>query len=432
MRWTLALLAATLGAADLDWITALGGKYELGADGAVRSLNLRQSFVSDSDLDRVAQMHALEKLDLSLTRVTDLGLLRLKGLRNIREFNLYYAELVTDEGLATMRDWQKIERINARGTKVTDNTLSILAGKKSIAALDIGFAEVTDSGLQHLASLSGLRELAFGGNKLTEVGLQVLRTLPQLRVLDLSGKQRTDSGLWFLGTTDVGLEPVATVTALEELNLSGLTITGRGIEKLKTLANLARLDLHGCKRVGDEAVPFLAQLAALKWVDVQDTSMTANGIGELRRLRPGLRVEGEARAAESTKAEFENEFFRVERAARPGRGVSLRVGDSWFVVEVKQVSVNFRVPADVKLGLNEERRVLLNEEKVRVLRIDCPGRGPCGATDQPQHPAITIDLNDASGQLGRAVFHPANAPVYFSEYPLPRELVRIEVNTAEE
>jgi hypothetical protein len=431
MRWMLALFAATLGAAGLDWVGALGGAYELGSDGAVRALHLRQSFVADSDLDRVAQLASLEKLDLSLTRVTDLGLLRLKGLRNVRELNLYYAELVTDEGLATMRDWQKIERINARGTKVTDNTLAILAGKKSIVALDVGFAEVTDSGLQHLSSLTGLRELAFGGNKLTEVGLQVLRTLPQLRVLDLSGKQRTDSGLWFLGTTDVGLDPVATVSGLEELNLSGLNITGRGIEKLMPLAKLARLDLHGAKRIGDEAVPFLAQLPALKWVDVQDTSMTAGGIEELRRLRPGLRVDGQPRAVEMSQAEFENDYFRVERAARPGRGVSLRVGDSWFVVQVKQVSVNFRVP-EAKLKVTEDRLVLLNEEKVRVLRIDCPGRGPCGATDQPKHPAITIDLNDASGQLGRVVFHPANAPVYYSEYPLPRELVRIEVSAEEE
>jgi len=431
MRWAVALLAASLGAADVDWVASLGGRTELAADGSVRALYLRQTWIGDSDLDRIAQLAKLEKLDLSLTRVTDLGLLKLKDLKNVRELNLFYAELVTDEGLATMREWQRIERINACGTKVTDNTLAILAGKQSIQALDVGFAEVTDSGLQYLATMPGLRELAFGGNKLTEVGLQVLRGMPQLRVLNLSGRQRTDSGLWFLGTTDLGLDPVAAVVELRELNLSGLGVTGRGMEKLKALAKLERLDLHGCKRVGDEAVPFLAQLAGLQWLDVQDTGMTAKGIEELKRLRPVLRVDGMPAAQMTSKPEFENEYFRVMRASKPGRGVSVKVGEGWFVVEVKQVSVNFEAPV-AKLKIDEERRILLSEEKVRVLRIDCGGRGPCGATDQPEHPAITIDLNDASGQLGRVVYHAANAPVYYSEYPLPRELVRIEVNASED
>jgi len=293
MRTASAFLFATaLAVAANDWITALDGKAELAPDGSVRALSFRQGWVSDSDLELVAKLDKLERLDLSSTRITDLGLLKLKDLKNVRELNLFYAELVTDEGLATMRNWTKIERINARGTKVTDNTLALLAGKTTITALDIGYAEVTDSGLQHLSTLPNLRELSFGGNKLTEVGLQVLRTLPQLRTLDLSGRQRTDSGLWSLGTTDLGLDPIATVAELRELNLSGLGITGRGLGKLKPLAKLERLDVHACKRVGNDAAPFLAALPALKWVDVRDTAFTAAGVDELKKLRPDLRIEG--------------------------------------------------------------------------------------------------------------------------------------------
>jgi hypothetical protein len=184
MRLAAALLLAALTAAGNDWIASLEGKAETAPDGSIRALSFRRGWVSDADLDRIAQLDKLERLDLSETRVTDLGLLKLKELKNVRELNLFYAELVTDEGLATMRNWSKIERINARGTKVTDNTLALLAGKTTITALDIGFAEVTDSGLQHLSTLPNLRSLAVGGNKLTEVGLQVLRTLPQLESLD--------------------------------------------------------------------------------------------------------------------------------------------------------------------------------------------------------------------------------------------------------
>ena len=290
-----------LAASAADWITALGGRAETNARGEITAVSLRASFVSDADLERVAALTQLEKLDLSHTRVTDLGLQRLKGLRNVRELNLFYAELVTDEGLAAVKTWPRIERLNFRGTKVTDNTLALLAGKDSIVALDIGFAEVTDSGLRHLPRFKGLRELAFGGNKLTEVGLEVLRSLPNLTHLDVSGKQRTDSGLWFAGVTDVGLDPVATLSRLEALNLAGTLTSAKGVEKLQALKSLARLDLHGAKRVADNVVPALTAMASLKWVDVYDTAITPAGVAALRRARPDLTVMAAAANDASTR-----------------------------------------------------------------------------------------------------------------------------------
>ncbi len=287
----LALLPSVLLAVNAaDWITALGGRAETNAKGEITAVVLRASFVSDSDLDRIAALTQLEKLDLSHTRVTDLGLQRLKNLRNVRELNLFYAELVTDEGLAAVKTWPRIERLNFRGTKVTDNTLALLAGKDSIVALDIGFAEVTDSGLQHLPKFKGLRELAFGGNKLTEVGLEVLRSLPNLTHLDVSGKQRTDSGLWFVGVTDIGLDPVASLARLEALNLSGTQTSAKGVDKLQALKHLARLDLHGAKRVADNVVPVLTAMPSLKWVDLYETAITPAGLAALRQARPDLTV----------------------------------------------------------------------------------------------------------------------------------------------
>ena len=281
---------ALLLAVNADWIAALGGRAGTNAQGAITMVNLRGSFVSDSDLDRIAALDSLEKLDLSHTRVTDLGLQRLKNLRNVRELNLFYAELVTDEGLAAVKTWPRIERLDFRGTKVTDNTLALLAGKDSIRALDIGFAEVTDSGLQHLPKLAGLRELAFGGNKLTEVGLEVLRSLPNLTHLDISGKQRTDSGLWFVGVTDIGLDPVASLAQLEALNLSGTQVSAKGVEKLQALKRLARLDLHGAKRVADNVVPVLTAMPSLKWVDLDATAVKPEALAALRQARPDLTV----------------------------------------------------------------------------------------------------------------------------------------------
>lgn len=285
-----ALALPILLAITTDWIANLGGRTETNAKGEVIAVHLRGAFVADSDLDRIAVFPQLEKLDLSHTRVTDMGMRRLENLRNVRELNLFYAELVTDEGLAAVKTWTRLERLNFRGTKVTDNTLALIAGKDSIRALDIGFAEVTDSGLQHLVKLKGLRELAFGGNKMTEVGLAVLRALPNLTNLDISGKQRTDSGLWFVGATDIGLDALASLTKLESLNLSGTQVSAKGVEKLQALKQLRRLDLHGAKRVADVVVPVLTAMPALEWVDLYETAVTPAARAALSKSRPGLTV----------------------------------------------------------------------------------------------------------------------------------------------
>jgi hypothetical protein len=290
--WLLAAVAVCGVAAESDWVEGLGGRIERNAKGAVIGVNLRGSWIADADMDALASLPELERLDLSLTRVTDVGLLKLKNLQNVRELNLFYAELITDEGLAAMKTWPRIERINLRGTKVTDNTLALLAGKASVVELDIGFAEVTDSGLQYLARLPNLKRVAFGGNKMTDVGMQVLRSLPGLTHLDVAGRQRTDSGLWFVAVTDLALDPVATLADLRELTLWGTQITSRGVAKLTKLAKIEKLDVHGVKRVGDEAVPHLAAMPALKWVDLHETGFTATGIEALRKAKPGLVIAG--------------------------------------------------------------------------------------------------------------------------------------------
>ena len=120
--------------------------------------------------------------------------------------------------------------------------------------------------------------------------VEVLRAMPNLTHLDISGKQRTDSGLWFVGVTDIGLDPVASLTKLESLNLSGAQVSAKGIEKLQVLRQLKRLDLHGAKRVADNIVPVLTAMPALSWVDLFETAVTPEARAALRQARPGLTV----------------------------------------------------------------------------------------------------------------------------------------------
>jgi len=288
---SLVLFAVLLSpATDHDWITEAGGTITRDRTGRVTGVDLRASWVTDSDLPQLAALPYLTHLDLSLTRITDHGLQQLKNAPGIVELNLYYAEQITDEGMAAVKGWKKLKRLTLRGTKITDTTLEHLANVTTLESLDIGYAQVTDVGLDRLTPLANLKELVIGGNKLTDVGLQALRQLPGLTSLSLGGMQRTDSGLWTISLTEQGLDAVTTLKDLRELRLDGMPVTARWLEKLKALNKLERLSLQGCKRLGDDAVPLLAVWPMLRVLDLTGTAITEKGFVDLSRPKPNIRV----------------------------------------------------------------------------------------------------------------------------------------------
>ncbi len=284
------LILAFAAVSETGWIEKAGGVVTSDSSGRVVSVDLRSSFITDSDMLRLAELRDLRRLDVSLTRISDQGLRTLKTSTGIEDLNLYFAELVGDEGTAIFRNWKHLKRLNLRGTKITDSTLEILEGVPSLEWLDIGWSQITDTGLDHLSSLSNLRALTMGGNKLTGASLQVLRQLPQLEYLDIGGTQRTDSGLWSMLLTDDGVQSIATVTELRELRLAGTSITGRGISMLKSLSKLERLNLQGCKRLGEDAAEALTGFRQLRVLDLKDSGLSAQAIQRVRTALPQCQV----------------------------------------------------------------------------------------------------------------------------------------------
>jgi|HigsolmetaAR202D_1030399.scaffolds.fasta_scaffold09375_2 Leucine-rich repeat (LRR) protein len=297
-----------------QWIGENGGTSKADARGKIVEVSLRSSWIADSDLQALSTFQDLHRLDLSHTRITDLGFRELKPLTQITDLNLYYAEQIGDGALAVIRNWRNLKRLNLRGTKVTDAGVEQLAEHPALESLDVGFSLFTDGGFQALTSIPNLKELAAGGNKVTDVGLNSLRLMPNLRVLDLNGAQRTDSGLWAATVTDRGLDAIATLKQLEELYLRGAKITNTGSGKLAALQKvkvldlgetqlseaglkflsqlpeLERLSLYGCKRVDDSVIPALESIRKLQWVDLTGTGLTPQAISRLRKSKPNCSI----------------------------------------------------------------------------------------------------------------------------------------------
>ncbi len=225
----------------------------------------------------------------------------------IVDLNLYFAEYVTDEGLAAIKNWKKLKRLNVHGTKISDTTLDHIAGITTLESVNVGSGMVTDVGIERLATLPNLKELTIGGNELGDAGLQGLRQIPGLTYLDLSGRQGTDSNVWAISMSDLGLDAVLSLKALRELRLactsigvgiegarfatvSAMDVSVAWLEKMKSLPKLEKLKLQGCKRVNDEAIPVLAAFPDLREVDLKGTGVTDKGLAALHALKPKVLV----------------------------------------------------------------------------------------------------------------------------------------------
>lgn len=295
------------GATELEWVSDVGGSVIRDSAGRVTGLNFRASWVTDSDMRKVARMPGLTYLNLSLTRVTDQGMQELRNLNGVIDLDLRFAEYVTDEGIAALKNWKTLRRLDLHGTKASDTALDHIDGIATLETLDVGSVMLTDVGLERLTQLPNLKALTIGGNELGDAGLQALRQMPGLQFLDLSGRQGTDSNVWAVNMSEVGLDAIVTLTQLRELRfgctsigvgsegtrfatVSAMSVTPLRLEKMKALTKLQRLKLEGCDRIDDESVGLLTGFPNLEEVDLKGTAVTAKGVAALRAARPKLKV----------------------------------------------------------------------------------------------------------------------------------------------
>jgi len=317
------LLLALLLTLSLD-----GARSVKDPQGNIVELDLTSTWVTDGDLAKVAQMRHLRKLDLSHTRVTDAGLEKLKSLENVVELNCYYAERLTEDGIAHLRGWKHLERLSLRGTKVTSQVFEHLANLTSLRSLDLGFTQIEDEGFEQLVSLARLEKLSIGGNRLSGSCLLLLKQMPTLVDLDVSGIQRVDSGLWGLPLTEENLARIGQLQQLRALNLAGATLADRGVDRpghpeaeraelrdltaLAGLINLERMDLSRqpvtaeainglsdlpklqelrlglARKLDDSAVPALLSLKSLQRLYLAGTKLSAESAKKLK----GLNLQG--------------------------------------------------------------------------------------------------------------------------------------------
>ena len=106
-------------ASIVERIEARGGYVVRDRDGSITEVSLARTWATDNDVQLLAGIKTIKKLDLSFTYVTDRGIKSLLQLRQLEDLNLDTAELVTDASMATLRDLP-LRKLKVRGVDITD------------------------------------------------------------------------------------------------------------------------------------------------------------------------------------------------------------------------------------------------------------------------------------------------------------------------
>ncbi|MES2790456.1 MAG: SUMF1/EgtB/PvdO family nonheme iron enzyme [Planctomycetota bacterium] len=242
-------------------------------------------------------------ISLADTGISDMSLLRLKGLVNLQELDLA-GTAVTDLGLETVGSFKSLRKLNLQGTYVTGAGLVHLVGAKKLADLDLSRCPVKDASLDPVRGLVSINALRLNSTAVTDAGLEALKPLVNLKELYLADTRITGSGLTNLKrmeqltVLDLSLTPINNKTMqaigelkkLRHLHLNWSTVGDLGVANLKDNYVLNDVGLRGTD-VTDFNIEMLGKLRGIKSLDLRETDVTPSGVEELKKTLKATKIE---------------------------------------------------------------------------------------------------------------------------------------------
>ena len=270
--------------------------------------------ISPAGFAPLESLQKLESLRLSYTMITDPVLAHVGNLPNLRSLT------IEDEDWVAARDLSSVLHI-------TDKGLASLTNLEKLEFLTLYGDGISDVGLLHLGKLTGLKKLSLKETRVTPAGLIGLGSVLPNTQLEVTGKRGKDryrftitphisaasaSGhvdnsmlqqftlydglkalhLSELGTaTEEGLQVVSQLPQLETLSLQNSpSITNEVLRSIGKLKELRDLNLWACRNVTDQGLVHLHGLSNLRKLRLGGTQVTPDGIAELRKHLPNCNV----------------------------------------------------------------------------------------------------------------------------------------------
>lgn len=211
------------------------------------ALDLRGSQqLTDNGLMQLSDLSNLEvaKLDGCFS-IQGRGLLALFLSNRLHSLSLANCRRLTDEAVINISHLVSLETLSLDGCRcLTDRSMAALASLIRVKKLGLSQCDLlTDGGLRHLRHLENIQELSLGWcRSISDAGVEILCSQPgradNLRMLSLAR----------IGISDDGVEHIANLRALEELDLNGCANIGSTClgNVLAELPRLSSLDVSYC------------------------------------------------------------------------------------------------------------------------------------------------------------------------------------------
>jgi len=248
---------------------------------SLKELTCFNANITDPALKHISNLQSLEQLRLYLTQVDGSGLIHLKNLISLKNLSLSNT-LITDASLVHLKDMTWLKELELYDTEIGDDGLAYLKGLTSLERLilgnirrESGISPITDAGLVHLSTLTELKQLGLYRTCITDDGLKHLSGLTNIEGLSLNGTKITGEGFAYLNK----------LTPLRALELSDVALTGAGLANLKPwLETFENLIIDGTK-ISDADLIHLADLKAIKYINLGNTSITDAGLVHIAKLQ---------------------------------------------------------------------------------------------------------------------------------------------------
>ena len=165
-------------------------------------------------------------------------------------------------------------RLQLAGPEITDKHLELVDGLSDTSAFHLHAPKVSVAALAPLATMTGLTELDMTGTPLNDESLVHLSGMTKLAELKLADQAITDKSAIVL----------AKLTDLKTLDLTNTKLTDKGVARLAGLKSLTRLVLSGTQ-VGDDGVGALVGITGLKQLEISHTQVTDAVVDHLLKFR---------------------------------------------------------------------------------------------------------------------------------------------------
>ncbi len=254
----------------------------------------------DSVLKDIAMLTGLEVLFFGEGYFTKRGLKHLTALKQLKALSL--PGRTHSRGLTYLQELPSLEYLCFAGTMVTDAKMFQIGRLTSLTQLSIGGSKVgkglahlkglkslrflsleaarnehIDKHLVHLAELTNLEELKLRDTLVSDVGVEHLKGMTKLKKLDLGNRYYPVSDK----ITDDGMVHLNKLKSLEELELPRTGVTDVGLAHLASLKALKKLNVG--REVTDNGIATLAKMKSLEDLDISSKNITDAGMIQLSK-----------------------------------------------------------------------------------------------------------------------------------------------------